>query len=473
MADEAEAAAAAQAATVSASEQREKDVKKLVGYTKDFPEEARELLPSWLERGVAPDQALMEIEAKKREKAKAAPATPGFLDLTEKDRKRYNIAAAISEIAEAQLGRRPVQKAEESGLVFEADEAIRAGLAKTGNVRKPGAGILMPLDMRIDLASASRGAQIAMMFQRASVTGNIVGTSSLGGAGVQTSLVGFIDLLRARTKCFQMGVRFLPGLTDTIGFVRQLTANTFSWTGENPSTELSLTAATLEVYTMSPKIGMAGSAYSRRMLAQSSFDVNSFVLNDLNIITSIGIDTAVHSGLGSSNQPTGIRATSGVQSKTLGTHGAALAWADLVDIERLVAVANADIGTIGFLTNPNVRSKLKQTQKNTSAGAPYLWESVANMGLQPIDNLNGYQAQITTGIPSNLTKGTNTTVCSALIYGVWDQAKVGEWGGCAEIIVNPFTYAKQNVIEITSTMGIDVGVDQPTAFLKVEDILTT
>lgn len=458
----------------TAAEQREKDLKGIAAVARSFPDEARELLPTWLERGVGADVALAEVEAERKKRA-ADPMPAGHLDLSDKDRRDYNLAGAILARADAMRGK--VISREDSlavGLVEEADAAIRSRLEKEGNARKASTGIMVPMDMRIDMRSVSEGQRIAAALgQRASVTGNVAGTTSLGGAGVQTTIVGFVDLLRARTRVFQLGARFMPGLTDTIAFVRQLTANTFSFPGENPSTEMSLTAATIEQFTMSPKIGMAGTSYSRRMLAQgnASFDVNSFVMNDLNAIIAIGIDYNAVSGPGT-NAPTGIRGTTNVQNKTLGAAGAALAWADLVAIETLIGTANADIGTIGTLTNPNVKGKLKTTLKNTTAGSAYLWESGPNFNGQMADTLNGYNAQVSTSIPNNLTKGTSTTVCSALVFGVWDQCVVGEWGGAAELLVNPYTYSKQNVIEVTATLGIDVGVLQPTAFVKIEDILT-
>lgn len=475
MADDEKAAAAAQAAIV-ANEAREKDIKRLVGYTRDFPGEAPQLLASWLERQVTPEQALGEIEQAKREKAKSAPPVPGHLDLSPKDQKRYNLAGAILAIADG-MTRGGVPKVTDAdvGLVFEADAAIRDRLSKQGpEGRKVGSGLLVPMDMQVDLSAADRGRRIAeAMGSRASITGNIVGTSSLGGAGVQTSLVDFVDLLRSRSRCAQLGVQFLTGLTDTIGFVRQLTANTFSWPGENPSSELTLTAATISVFTMAPKVGMAGTAYSRSMLAQrnSAFDVTSFVVNDLNAITAIGIDTAIHSG-GGTLEPTGIRGTTNVQTVTVGADGGPLTWDLIVDMGNKLETGNADIGTIGWLTNPKVKGKLKKTVKNTASLA-YLWETTANPFGPPLDTLDGYTALVSTSVPSNLTKGTRTTVCSSVIVGVWNQAMLGEWGGVAELIVNPFTYLKQNVIEVVNCIGVDVGVRQPTAFCKDDDVTTT
>jgi HK97 family phage major capsid protein len=475
------AAAAAQAADlkvkIEENETLKRDQRKLLQYTKDFPSEAPNLFAGWIERQVTPEQALGEIEAAKREKARDPIPVAGHLDFSNTDRERYNLAGAILEIADGMTrGRAPKTSDPGVGLVFEADAAIRARLDRQGpEGRKVGSGLLVPMDMKVDLAAAQRGQMIAQAFgARASITGNIVGTSSLGGAGVQTSLVDFIDLLRARSRTAQLGVQFLTGLTDTIGFVRQLTANTFTWPGENPSSELTLTAATISVFTMAPKIGMAGTAYSRSMLAQrnSAFDVTSFVVNDLNTITAIGIDTAVHSG-GGTLEPTGIRGTTNVQTVTVGAAGGPLTWDLLVDFGNKIEIGNADIGTIGWLTNPKVKGKLKKTLKNTATGSAYLWETTANPFGPPVDTLDGYNAVVSTTMPSNLTKGTSTTVCSSVLMGVWNMAMLGEWGGVAELVVNPFTYLKQNVIEVVNVIGIDVGVRQPTAFCKDDDVTTT
>lgn len=444
----------------SAAEQREKDLKKLASYAQDFAE-ARELLPSWLARGVSPEQALEEVAKRQKETAKPAPVVAGHLDMPEKERKAYSINRAIMAAAAASQGARGAWN--EAGLEAE----VSAAIAKRGG--KDPAGFFVPMDLPIDLNAAARFnpalRKLDPMLSRASVTGNIAATTSLGGAGVQTTIIGFIDLLRARTVTAGLGATFLTGLTDTVQFTRQITANTFNWVGENPSTANALTSNTLDTVTLTPKVGMSSTAFSRRLLAQFSFDVNAFVMNDLSRVNAIGIDTAALFGTGAANQPTGIRSQTGVTLQTVAANGAAAAWADLVLAETNVANANADIGSMGWVVSPKVRGKWKGTLKSTTAGSLYLWSENGEV--------NGYPSAVTTIVPDNTTQGTSTTICSTPIFGVWSELLIGEWGGAMDVVVDPYTYAQQNMIQVVTSLMVDVNIKHPAAFNVMLGVLTT
>lgn len=437
----------------SAAEQREKDTMKLAEYAEKFPE-ARDLLGSWLKRGVKPEQALEEVQTKIREAAKPAATPPGHVDLSANEQRRYSITSAIQAAIGARSGVSEPWK--HAGLEREVSDAVSK---RTG---KQTSGFFLPMNIGIDLSAAARYSK--MLQERASVTGNIAGTSSLGGAGVQTTIVGFIDLLRTRTQVVNLGATMLTGLTDTIAFNRQLTANTFNWAGENPSTANALTAATLEVFTMAPSVGMSSTAYSKQLLVQGSFDVNAWVMNDLTRVNAIGVDSAALFGTGS-GQPKGIRSQTGVTLQTVGANGAAADWPALVLAETNVANANADIGTMGWLVSPKVRGKWKTTLKSTTAGSLYLWGEN--------NTVNGYRAEVSTQIPDNITQGTGTTICSTPIFGVWSELMIGEWGGALDVVVDPYSFAQQNMVQIVTSLMIDVNVRQPKAFNIMLGVTTT
>jgi len=441
----------------SAAEQRERDVRTLGQYAAEFPE-ARELLPTWLERGVGPSQALKEVQERQLERLRKQPPQPppGHVDLSPKEVKLYDITKAIR----SHIDPSDRRMREAAGLEFEVSNEIAK---RTGRAAR---GFFVPMNMPVDLQAAARFNPKLMEdpIVRASVVGNIAGTSSLGGAGVQTTIVGFVDLLRARTKVVALGAQMLTGLTDTIAFVRQLTPNTLQWTGENPSTANTLSAATIEQFTMSPKTGMSSTAYSRQFLTQSSFDVNAFVMNDLTLVNAIGVDSAAINGSGTA-QPVGLRSITNVTIQTIGANGAAAAWADVVGAETNVANQNADIGTMAWLTNPSVRGKWKTTLKSTTAGSLYLWSDE--------QTVNGYRAEVSTSIPNNLTQGTSTTICSIAVFGVWSEMLIGEWGGAMDVVVDPYTYVQQNMVQIVTALMVDVNVRHPKAFDIQIGLLTT
>lgn len=394
-------------------------------------------LPEWISAGKTLDEVRQAVEAENIRKAQA-PTPAGDVGLSPKEEKQYNISRAILALANGTFQR-------DGGFEKEVSDAIAARMPT------PARGFYLPLGLQT----------------RASVTGQVVGTSSLGGAAVQTTLQPVIEILRNRLVVRRAGARFLTGLTDTISFPRQITANSFTWTGENPTAANTLTALTLNNLTMSPKTGMASTAFSRQVLVQSSPDMQALVLDDIANVVALGIDLAAISGTGSS-QPTGVRGTSGIGNRTLGANAAALAWADLVGLETDVAASNADVGSLAYITNASVRGKLKTTLKSTTAGAVYLWEGGNDPGM-----INGYNAFCSNQIPSNLTQGTSTTICSSIVFGNWAECLVGVWGNALDIIADPYTSKNQNMIEVTGISMVDVGVRHAASFSKSDAVLTS
>lgn len=452
MADQPNAPAPAGPAAVV--QDRGADMAVLADLAKTYPE-AREMLPSWIERGLAPNAAMKELQEKQlatvKDRASAAPS--GTVDMTPKEAETYNVARAIDAAVRAMTGAPEPWK--DAGFEREVSNTLAKQLGRTPS------GFLIPNNAPVDIGAAAR---MRALLGRASVTGNLAATASLGGAGVQTTIIGFIDLLRNKALVAQAGATFLPGLTDTVQFTRQLTANTLQWTGENPSTANTLTAATLETVTLSPKVAMSSTAFSRRLLAQFSFDTNAFVMNDLTTVNAIGVDLAALFGSGSSNQPTGIRSQTGVSLQTVGANGAAAAWADLVTAEKNVENANADIGPMAWMVSPAVKAKWKTTLKSTTAGSAYLFGDDGYV--------NGYPAYVTKQIPDNTTQGTGTTICSTPIFGVWNQLLIGQWGA-TDVVVDPYTFAQQNMIQVVTSLMVDINVRQPTAFNVMLGVTTS
>lgn len=402
-----------------------------------------EHVEGWLSRSMSPDAVAKEILARKRENVKPTEAPAGHIDLTQREHRTYNLANAIGMAADAMRGQGKFE-----GLEREVSDEIAK---RTGKAPR---GLYVPLNVQKPFVDTS---------SRASLTGQTAGTSSLGGAAVQTDILSLIDLLRNRMQVRALGATVLTGLSNNISFPRQITANTFNWTGENPSSANTPGKGTFDNVTLTPKTGMVSTAYSRQLLLQSSFDVSSWVANDIAAVNALGVDLAAIEGTGTT-QPTGIYTQTGVTAITLGSNGAALDWDDIVNFETQVAANNADIGPMAFLTSPVVRGKLLTTLRSTTAGSQYLWTDENTM--------RGYPAVASNQIRNNYTTGTSTTICSGMIFGVWSELIVGEFGGAMELIIDPYTGAGQNMIVVHSVLMVDVAVKHPKAFAFTKEILT-
>lgn len=270
-------------------------------------------------------------------------------------------------------------------------------------------------------------------------------TLSSGGTG----LVGtdhlpqnFIELLRNRAKVAQLGARTLSGLVGNVSIPKQSGAATAYWVGDSEAvTESDSAYTTLD---LSLKTIGAATLYSRALLLQSNPSVEALVMDDLSQVLALGIDLAAIAGTGTNNQPTGIINTNGVGSVV----GTSLAWAGVVELETDVLAANADVGSMAYLTNASVNGLLK-TRERASGTARFLVED----GI-----MNGYPVAVSNQVPS-----------ATMIFGVWNQVIIALWGGL-DIWPDPYTSAADGGVYIRAFQSCDIGVRHPAAFSVASSI---
>lgn len=309
------------------------------------------------------------------------------------------------------------------------------------------------------MGKASRGFFVPHDVQKRDL---LAGTTTAGGHTVATDLLSgsFIELLRNAMVISSMGTRMMSGLVGNIAIPKLAGAATSYWVAENTApTESQQTFAQVP---MSPKTVGAFTDISRRLLLQSSIDVEQLVNQDLATVLGLAIQQAAINGSGASNQPSGIL-TQVTSTVVGGTNGLAPTWAHMVQLETDVAVANADVGTLAYLTNAKVRGKLKGTSK-VSGQNGFIWES----GDTPI---NGYRAAVTNAIPSNLTKGTSTGVCSAIIFGNFAELLIGLWG-TLDLMVDPYTGSTAGTVRVVALQDVDVAIRHVESFATMVDALT-
>ncbi len=436
------AATAVATATLEADARTGRDIREL--NTLAGQHKRPDLLASWVERGITPEGARKEIldivrGAPGARTAIVAPA--GHVDLDVRDKARYSIRNAI-------LMQTPGSVRE--GLEVEVSEEIAARMGKRPT------GLFVPLNVDTDPTRAKNPLE-----SRASVTGQNVGTNADGGYGVETQVRPLIEMLRNRMVVMAAGATMLTGLVDNLQFPRQTGANTLTWVGENPSSGNANTKAALDIVTMNPKTAQIDTAFSRRLLAQNSFDVEQFVRNDLALVGAIGLDSVALNGSGSSNQPLGILNTSGVGSVAMGTNGGLPTWAKMVAFLSAIQAANADVGDFSWVFTPEVVGDLLTITK------------ASNYPVFLMDDNNkviNFASQTTNQLPKNLTKGSTSGTCHAAILGVWPQLLIGEWGGALDILVDPYTSATQNMINVHAFMMVDVACRHPASFCASLDI---
>lgn len=294
----------------------------------------------------------------------------------------------------------------------------------------------------------------------------VVGTDGSGGYLVSTDLKpqSFIEMQRNRMMVKQAGAIVLGGLIGDVAIPRQTAGATFYWVAESGAPTES--QQTVDQVALTPHTGGAFTDISRKLLKQSSVDVENFVINDLATVCALGIDLAALHGTGANNQPTGIAATTGIGSVVGGDNGLAPAWSHIIDLETEVSVDNADVGSLAYMTNAKVRGKLKKTLITATYGEEFIWDRRA--GNTP---LNGYQCHVTNQVSSTLTKGSAVGTASAIFFGNWADLVIGQWG-TLDILVDPYTGSTSGTVRVVALQDVDVAVRHAASFAAMLDALT-
>lgn len=294
-------------------------------------------------------------------------------------------------------------------------------------------------------------------------TGTTSTSGDEGGDTVQTTVQGFIEPLKDALVVKQLGASVLTGLQSNISIPRGSSLATVAWEGETDDT--AETSPLFDSVSLTPNRLAAFTEISKQLLLQSSIDVEKYVRELLMYAIAKGLETAAINGSGSSNQPTGILNVTGIGSVAGGTDGAAPDWADLVNLEKEVAIDNALGGKVGYLTNYKVAAKLKQTIIDSGSGR-YIWPQGAK-------DVNGYPVGLTNIVPSTLVKGSSGAVCSAIIFGNFQDLIIGQWGGL-DITVDDksLAMAKAGKVAVVINSFWDVAVRHAESFAAMKDALT-
>lgn len=297
---------------------------------------------------------------------------------------------------------------------------------------------------------------------------------SVGGATAGQTLVGvdhrpdqFIPTLDVMPQVEAMGAMKLTGLVGNIDIPRMTAGSAPQWLSAENGTYTE-TEPTLGTFVMSPKDVAGLTDITRRLIQQSSPAVEMLVRQDLTKRIIAAIDLAAINGSGASGVPRGILNAVGIGSVAMGANGGAPTWAAITQLIQAVGAANGLDGALGFLTNAKVQGTLLRTEKSASTGL-YCWEPGR---AQSEGQIAGYRALVSNNVPSNLVKGTSGAVCSALIFGNFQDLLIGYWGGL-DVTVDPYTFSSTGMLRITAIQSCDVLVRRTGSFAAIADALTT
>lgn len=370
-----------------------------------------------VESGRSIDEARAAVLDKLNVPQETVNMSAAEIGLSAQESRRFSFLRAINYLAN------PTDRAAREAAAFEI-EASDAAAAKLGRQSR---GITIPQDvLRRDLT---------------------VGTASAGGNLVAPDLDAgsFIDLLRNASALDQAGATVLTGLTGNVAIPRQSGAGTAYWVAESGAPTES--QQTVDQVSLTPKTVAAFTDYSRRLMLQSSIDVENMIRTDLATVLALKIDLAGLYGTGSNSEPLGLKLTTGVGTEDFAAD--APTFAEVVALESDLATANALLGSPAYLMNAAMRGNLKTTKKDAGSGI-FIMEN---------GEVNGYPGVL-----------SNQVAANDLWFGNFADLIIGYFSGL-DLMVDPYTHSTSGTVRVVAMQDVDIAVRHPESFTRGNNTL--
>jgi HK97 family phage major capsid protein/HK97 family phage prohead protease len=338
--------------------------------------------------------------------------SPLTVDMTEKEQRSFSIVKAVQASATGDWSK--------AGLEREVSNAIAARVGDSNG------GFYLPTDM-------AWGSKRDLT----------VGTNNQGGflVGTDHMAASFIDALRANMVTMQAGGRMMTNLQGNVAIPKLATGTTnISFVAEG--------AAPSEGQPVFAQVALSGKAIAgyvqitRNLLVQSDPSVEAMIQDDITQGIATAIDAAALTGSGSSNQPTGILATTGIGSVSFSSSGAPT-FSEVVAVETAIVQDNAQADNMVMVTTPAMAGALKTTVKGGSGSGRFITED----GLA-----NGYPVLATSSMTAN-----------TVLLGDFSQLIVAQFGAI-EVITD--RDATTGIMNLGVHLLADIGVRRAESFSK-------
>jgi HK97 family phage major capsid protein len=282
-----------------------------------------------------------------------------------------------------------------------------------------------------------------------------------GGNTIQTNKAGLLEDFFNASVLRQSGATVLEGLVGNLDIPRLVadTTKPLKKTENEAAAEYTPTTAMLS---LNPNRLPAFIDIGEQLLKQSSSAIEAILRSTLTN-EMLAVQEAAFFHGGGTSEANGIAGTSGIGSVAGGTNGLAPALSHIVALETAVDTANALLGNLRYISNGQIRGKLKQTPVVASTDSRMLLDG--NNGL-----LNGYQTAFTNAVSRTLTKGSSS-VASAIFFGNFADYWIGYWGGISLEMIRDSANAKVGQYTLVAAAYYDGGVVRPKSFAAMLDAL--
>lgn len=226
------------------------------------------------------------------------------------------------------------------------------------------------------------------------------------------------------------GYRTISGLTSNISIPVQSTRNVAYQTTHLRDAATTSNPAFTNVMLTPVKIS-GNTRIGKELIAQVNDDVEAFLIDSLTKEIGYKVEDYM---LG--------KVATGASGSVTYSALTAINWDDILAFEA--SIGGYALEEPAYVMSPAARAALK---------------GIAKAGTFPVflceDNMvNGYKVNVSGCVGNN-----------NIYFGDWSKLLLGIWGQGLEIMVNPYTYAKEGDVEIVASICIDAAVTQGDAFV--------
>lgn len=367
-----------------------------------------------------------------------------------KIRQKYDFAKVLRYYAE-------VAESKYSSIDIGFEREVSDELAKqTGRAVQ---GILLPDFVGNRAAANANDGGLTLgtpAYNTDTAAGGITGIGGTGKDTIATMLLAgqFIDALVATLVLReQLGAEVLTGLVGNISIPKGGSISG-GWVAEGSN--VAKKNPTFGQITATPHTYGAYVDITRKLLLQSSVNVQAKVLEWLMYACAAGIETAAFQGAGTSGAPTGL---------CTALNAAATAWSNaptfdkIVDLVAATKTANSYKPSMKFVGNSGVWAKLAKTRDY----------EVLTDGAQTPKNVGAIGGSVrlldtaTNKVIGRDFVEANLMPAAKLLFGDFTQLSVCLWSG-TDIIVDPYANDTNGGLRLVALQDSDILIKRPESF---------
>ena len=359
------------------------------------------------------------------------------IGLSPKERKSFSVRGLLNTFGDGEQARAARKDAEFELAAVEA----ASGESRHGGVVLPEEVMRHWGDFTVD------GVHSSALQSRALQSRAALATS--GSANVQDTAHladRFIDNLRNRLVLGQLGMTMLTGLSGNLEIPGGDANIAAAWLGSEDA-DAAESNPTFRKISMSIKDVAVFTDMTRRMLIQSTIDVEQYVRNQILTAMAEGIDLAGFYGSGSSGEPTGIINTAGIGSVTFAA--AVPTRNELIDMRAAITATNQTAAP-AFVFDTDMESDLMKAPVDAGSGKFLVDAASGRLDI------------------GNQTVTTNQFTAGDVLAGVFSDAIMGMWGS---LELDRSTEAKflSGGLRIRAIQSVDFGVRRVGSFALGND----